>query len=163
LCGRSIDFIGVEIGQIADVFSGETVELPVRMGRIDVMIENQDGDIFHLEEQRNLTKSDLYRFAGYHFPDAEKYQKHKRKFTDIVIASGEVTGTRKIATESGVYEPVIIDLSGRDARKALGEIKTAVRNGDTDRLMELIFVPLYGKEKGSRRSDLALEVIAYER
>ena len=169
LCGRSIDFIGVEIGRIADVFTFDTLELAVRTGRIDVMIENQDEDIFHLEEQRDLSKSDLYRFAGYHFLDAEKFQKQKnrrnegKKFADIIIASGEVTKTKKIVTESGAYEPVIIDLSDRNGRKVLGEIRNAAENGDTDRLLELIFVPLYGREKGPQRSDLALEVIAYER
>ena len=163
LCGRSIDFIGVEIGKIAHVFSSDTVELAVRSGRIDVMIENQDGDIFHIEEQRNLKKSDLYRFAGYHFLDAEKYQKDEKKFTDIVIASGDVTKTKKIVTASGTYEPIIVDLSGRDGRKTLEQIKNAVKHGDTHQLMELIFVPLYGKKKKTQRSDLALEVIAYER
>ncbi len=133
------------------------------------MIENQDGDIFHLEEQRDLSKSDLYRFAGYHFLDAEKYQKQKRKknekkkFADIIIASGDVTGTKKIVTESGTYEPAIINLSDRNGRKILEHIKNAVKDGDTDRLLELIFLPLYGKEKGARRSEFALEVIAYER
>ena len=163
LCGRSIDFIGTEIGEIADVFAFDTLELAVRSGRVDVMIENRKGDIFHLEEQRDLSKSDLYRFAGYHFLDAERFQKENKKFTDIIIASGNVTGTKKIVTESGVYEPVIIDLSGRNGRKVLREIKKAVKAGGTDRLLELIFVPLYGKEKGAERSDLALEVIAYER
>jgi hypothetical protein len=114
------------------------------------MLENRNGDIFHLEEQRDLSKSDLCRFAGYHFLNAEKFQKEKKKFADIVIASGKVCKTKKIVTESGVYEPLVVDLSGRDGRKALGEIKTAVENGDTDRLLELIFVPLYGKEETER-------------
>ena len=38
-----------------------------------------------------------------------------------------------------------------------------MKDGDTDQLLELIFLPLYGKEKGARRSEFALEVIAYER
>ncbi len=30
------------------------------------MIRNEAGNVFHIEEQRNLGKSDMYRFASYH-------------------------------------------------------------------------------------------------
>jgi hypothetical protein len=45
LCGRSIDFIGAEIGEIAGVFTCDTAELALRSSRT----ENRNGDIFHLE------------------------------------------------------------------------------------------------------------------
>ncbi len=57
----------------------------------------------------------------------------------------------------------MIDLSGRDGWKRLDEIRTAVRANDLSGLAELVFIPLYGKEKGEARSQLAVEVIKFEK
>lgn len=42
------------------------------------------------------------------------------------------------------------------------EIKTLIRNGDFSDLIELVFLPLYGKDGKVNRNDLAREVIDYE-
>ena len=65
--GRTLDAISVETGRIVDVFGFEPVDISVRVGRVDVMFRNDTGKLYHLEEERNLKKSDLYRFAAHHF------------------------------------------------------------------------------------------------
>jgi len=43
----------------------------VLAGRVDIMVRNEEGALFHIEEQRNLSKADMYRFASYYFQDAK--------------------------------------------------------------------------------------------
>ena len=133
-------------------------------GRVDIMVRNTKGGLFHLEEQRNLRKAHMYRFASYHFYGAEQ---SGDVLTDIIIASGDVysgeKGERTISTSSGTYTPVVIDLSGRNGWKRLDEIRDAVNENDLSGLAELVFIPLYGKEKGAERSKLAVEVVEFEK
>jgi hypothetical protein len=102
----------------------------------------------------------MYRFAAYHFLTAKQWR--RTKLTDIILASGEVyAGEKVIATESGKYSPAVIDFTQKDGRKRLAEIREAVRKGETVSLLELIFLPLYGKETGTARSGIAEEVIRF--
>jgi len=164
LRGETLDFISADIGRIAEVFAFEPTDISVRAGRVDIMVRNVNGGLFHIEEQRNLKKTDMYRFAAYHFPAAEQWG---NKLTDIIIASGDVysgeKGKQAISTSSGSYTPVVIDLSGRDGWKRLNEIRAAVKADDLSGLTELVFITLYGKEKGDQRSKLAVEVIKFEK
>ncbi len=66
LRGQTLEVIGVKTGRIEEVFGFEPVEIAVRAGRVDVMLRDEHGNLFHLEEQRNLLLSDLYRSAAYH-------------------------------------------------------------------------------------------------
>ena len=56
----------------------------------------------------------------------------------------------------------IIDLTKRDGKKRLTEIKEAVNQGDTSRLLELVFIPLYGPPDDPFRKDLIIELLDYE-
>ncbi len=64
LRGETLDFIGLNIGRIEDVFGFEPVDIAVRAGRVDIIVRNDAGDLFHIEEQRNLKKKDLYLVEG---------------------------------------------------------------------------------------------------
>lgn len=122
LCGQTLDVIGVETGRIEEVFSFEPSDITVRTGRVDVMARDEKGDIYHIEEQRDLQKSDLYRFAAYHFLGAKRWGPG---LTDIVLASGDVyAGEKTVVTNSGRYNPIVIDFSRRDGWKRFEEIKT---------------------------------------
>ncbi len=164
LRGVTLDFMCADIGRVADVFAFEPADISVRAGRVDIMVRNTNGRLFHIEEQRNLRKADMYRFASYHFHGAEQWGD---ALTDIIIASGDVysreKGKVKITTSSGKYKPIVIDLSERDGWKRLDEIRAAVKENDLSGLAELVFIPLYGKEKGGERSKLAVEVIKFEK
>ncbi len=41
LRGGFLDFMGVNVGQIADVFGFESVDISVRAGRVDIMVRNE--------------------------------------------------------------------------------------------------------------------------
>ncbi len=160
LCGETLEVIGVKTGIIEEVFGFEPAEIAVKAGRVDVMARDETGSLYHIEEQRNLEKADMYRFAAYHFLAAKQWR--RTKLTDIILASGEVyAGEKVIATESGKYSPAVIDFTQKDGRKRLAEIREAVRKGETVSLLELIFLPLYGKETGTARSGIAEEVIRF--
>ena len=160
LRGQTLEAIGVETGHIVDVFGFEPVDVSVKTGRVDVMFRDDAAKVFHLEEQRNLKKSDLYRFAAHHFMAARKWGDG---LTDIVLASGDVyAGDKAVATESGVYRPIVVDFSERDGEKRLEEIKAQIRDGTFGNWLELVFLPLYGKMTGKLREKFAENAIRFE-
>ncbi len=160
LRGQTLDVLGLKTGRIEEVFGFEPADISVTSGRVDVMVRDEDGDLYHIEEQRNLRKSDMYRFAAYHFMGARQWG---ARITDIVLASGEVyAGEKSVITSSGKYTPIVIDFSLRDARKRLREIRAAVENGTFENWLELVFLPLYGKETGTIRGDIVEQVIRFE-
>lgn len=160
LRGETLDVIGVKTGRIQEVFGFEPADIAVIAGRVDVMARDDTGAIYHIEEQRHLSKADMYRFAAYHFMGAKQWGE---KLTDIILASGEVYAEDKvISTKSGTYSPIVIDFSKRDGIKRLTEIREAVRSGEFKNLLELLFLPLYGKETGSARSEIAEQVLRFE-
>ncbi len=164
LCGETLEVIGLKTGKIKEVFTFEPVDIAVTSGRVDIMIKDDQDAIYHIEEQRDLCKDDLYRFAAYHFMGAKKY---KDKLTDVIIASGNVfsgeDGKKEIKTPSGTYMPIVIDLSERNGLETLNRIREEIRSNNLCSLMELVFVPLYGKETGMERSQLAEDVIRLEK
>lgn len=96
---ETLDILGIKTRPIKRVIGFEAPKLDVRIGRVDVIFEDIAEECFHLEWQRNLKKSDLYRFAGYHFELAAEYDD---KITDIILISGESkTDLKKIKTRSG--------------------------------------------------------------
>ncbi|MDM8535914.1 hypothetical protein QUF70_04100 [Desulfobacterales bacterium HSG17] len=160
LKGQSLEIIGVKSGCIEEVFGFEPVDIAVTSGRVDVMARDDAGEFFHIEEQRNLRKSDMYRFAAYHFLSARKWEKG---LTDIILASGKVyAGKKTIKTKSGEYSPIVVDFSLRDGKKRLKEIQEAVKQGNFTDWLELIFLPLYGKEAGVERSETVEQIIRFE-
>lgn len=160
LRGQTLEVIGVKTGRIEDVFGFEPADISVTSGRVDIMVRDETGDLYHIEEQRNLNQMDLYRFAAYHFMGAKQWGP---EITDIILASGTVyTGEKRISTGSGTYSPTVIDFSQRDGRKRLEEIRRLVREDKFDNWLELVFLPLYGRETGTERSEIVEQVIRFE-
>lgn len=125
LRGETLDVLGVKTGRIEEVFGSEPVDIAVKAGRVDVLVRDDTGAIYHIEEQRNLKKADLYRFAAYYFLGAKQWDK---KLKDIILASGDVYAGKKVLTlPHGRYAPLVIDFSARDGRRRLAEIREAVR------------------------------------
>lgn len=160
LQGQTLDVLGVQTDRIKEVFGFEPVNIVVKAGRLDVIARCENGDLYHIEEQRHLSRADMYRFASQHFSAAEQWG---NQITDIILASGHVTASAKVLnTPSGRYAPIIIDFTERDGWKRLKEIRQAVASGEPVNLMELVFVPLYGKEQDVVREDLAKEAIRFD-
>ncbi len=145
---QTLDILGIKTGKIRRVCSYKPVEISVSAGILDVIFEDFDGKGHHIEEQRNLTEDDLYRFASQHFSAAKEW---KDNIVDIILASGRpYTGRKEIQTLSGTYAPIIIDLTERDGPKRFEEIREAIKKGDTSVLTELVFLPLYGRQEKTR-------------
>ena len=158
--GKTLDIFGIESAPIVDVFTYEPVEIKIQTSRLDLIFRDVNGHFFHCEEQRNITSDDFYRFCIYHFQAARKFG---HNITDILLISGRpYNGPVTIRTNSGFYQPVIIDCSQKNGHERLEEIKQEIKTGNYSRLIELIFLPLYGKEKKDDRSYLAQKVIRFE-
>jgi hypothetical protein len=83
--------------------------------------------------------------------------------TDIILASGDVSFKGDaLVTGSGRYAPTIIDFSERDGWKRLAEIRSAIEKGEFVNWPELVFLPLYGKEKGKARSGMVEEMLRFD-
>ena len=160
LKGETLEVIGVQSGRIEEAFGFEPADIAVRTGRVDLMLRDENDAYWHIEEQRNLKKADMYRFAAYHFTGAKQWG---AGLTDIILASGEVSfKDDALVTGSGRYAPMIIDFSERDGRRRLEEIRSAVERGEFRNWLELVFLPLYGKETGKRRSAMVEEMLGFE-
>ncbi len=159
LRGQTLEVLGLKTGRIEEVFGFEPADIKVTSGRVDVMARDDTGTLYHIEEQRNLEKADMYRFAAYHFLGAKQWGE---KITDVILASGDVyAGEKKIVTPSGTYCPLVIDFSRKDGIKRLEEIRQALRDGSFTAWEELVFLPLYGQETGAARSDFAEKVLLF--
>ncbi len=157
--GQTLGVLGIRTGKIRRVCSYKPVEIAVSAGVVDVIFEDTGGKAWHLEEQRNMTEKDLYRFASQHFSAAREW---KDEMTDIVLTSGTpYTGRKGIRTPSGTYTPTIIDLTERDPGR-LDEIRESLDRGDTSVLTELVFLPLYGTDTGQKRSRFVRKVLQFE-
>ena len=160
LKGETLDAIGLKTAPVEDVFGFEPVDIRVQTGRVDVMIRDTTGALFHIEEQRDLNRSDLYRFAAYYFLGAKKWGPG---MTDVILASGKVDpNARSLETTSGTYRPVVLDFSQKDGKKRFEEIRAEVAAGTFRQWLELVVLPLYGKAKGDERARFVEEVIRFE-
>ena len=158
--GETLKVLGLDTGRIEDVFGFEPADISVKTGRLDIVFRDENGAYYHLEEQRNPVKADLYRSGAYHFFAGQQWGKN---ITDIILVSGNVQiGDAEIKTKSGHYYPQIIDLSARDGYKRLEEIREAVEKGEFKDWLELVFLPLYGKEIGYQRSKFVEKVLYFE-
>ena len=158
--GKTLEIFGIPSQPVIDVFTLEPVEINVHTGRLDIIFKDESGAYYHCEEQRDMSTDDLYRSSIYHFQTARQIGS---QITDILLISGHTyTGPKEIKTQSGSYQPQFIDLTIKNGHKRLNEIKKEIQNNRFESLIELIFVPLYGKEKGQDRSQLASEVIDFE-
>jgi hypothetical protein len=158
--GETLRVLGVDTGRIEEVFGFEPADIAVNTGRLDIIFKGENGAYYHLEEQRNPRKADLYRSAAYHFFAGQQWGKN---ISDIILVSGDVQiGNAEITTQSGHYYPTIIDLSARDGHKRFGEIQKAVEKEEFKDWLELVFLPLYGKEIGYWRSKFVEKVLYFE-
>ena len=90
--GQTLGVLGIETAEIRRVCSFKPSEISVSTGILDVIFEDTAGKAYHLEEQRDMTENDLYRFASQHFSAAREWRDN---ITDILLISGRsYTGRR---------------------------------------------------------------------
>ncbi|KPA11519.1 hypothetical protein MHK_008259, partial [Candidatus Magnetomorum sp. HK-1] len=158
--GQTLNVLGIDTAPIKRVCSYKPVEIAINTGVVDVIFEDENEKCYHLEEQRNMSESDLYRFATQHFSVAREWRDN---VIDIILISGRAyNGKKEIKTQSGLYCPQFIDFTQRDGKQRLEKIRQAVASGDTSSLLELVFLPMYGKDNDLNRKEFVKEVILFE-
>ena len=157
--GQTLKVLGIDTAPIKRVCSFKPVEIAVNSGVIDVVFEDENEKAYHLEEQRNMAESDLYRFATQHFSVAKEWRDN---VIDIILISGRTyDGKRKIQTHSGLYQPTFVDLTQRNGKERFEQIRKAVETGDTSSLLELAFLPMYGNDDIDQK-EFVEEIIRFE-
>jgi len=107
-----------------------------------------------------MTESDLYRFASQHFSVANEW---RDDVIDIILISGRpYTGKRKIQTHSGLYQPTFVDLTLRNGKERLKQIREDVESGDTASFLELAFLPMYGNDDDIDSKEFIKDIIRFE-
>ncbi|KPA19769.1 hypothetical protein MHK_000009, partial [Candidatus Magnetomorum sp. HK-1] len=158
--GQTLQVLGIDTAPIKRVCSFKPVEISVNTGVIDVIFEDENEKGYHLEEQRDMSESDLYRFASQHFSVAKEW---RDDVIDIILISGRsYNGKRKIKTHSGLYQPTFVDLTERNGKERFKQIREAVESGDTSSLLELAFLPMYGNDNDVDRKEFVKEIIRFE-
>ncbi len=101
--GETLDAIRSKTGRVEEVFAFEPMNIALKVGRLDVMVRDDAGTLFHIEEQRDLKRPDLYSFAAYHFLGAWKWGP---RMVAMIPASGDVQAdARSLKIAGGAYEP----------------------------------------------------------
>ena len=158
--GQTLNVLGIDTAPIKRVCSFKPVEIAVNTGVIDVIFEDENEKCYHLEEQRHMAESDLYRFASQHYSVAKEWRDN---VIDIILISGQpFNGKKQIKTHSALYQPTFIDLTQKNGKKRLNQIRAAVESGDTSSLLELVFLPLYGNDNDFDRREFVKEIIKFE-
>ncbi|KPA13921.1 hypothetical protein MHK_005873 [Candidatus Magnetomorum sp. HK-1] len=82
---------------------------------------------------------------------------------DIILISGRsYNGKKTIKTQSGLYQPTFVDLTVKNGKERLEQIRKAVESGDTSSLLELAFLPLYGNDDDFDQKEFVKEIIRFE-
>jgi len=158
--GQTLSVLGIETAPIKRVCSFKPVEIAVNTGMVDVIFEDENEKCYHLEEQRHMAESDLYRFASQHFSVAKEW---RDDVIDIILISGRTyNGKKTIQTPSGLYQPTFVDLTERNGKKRLEQIRKAVESGDTSSLLELAFLPMYGNDDEIDKIEFVKDIICFE-
>ena len=158
--GHTLEVLGIKSAPIRRVSSFKVADISVKAGIIDIVFEDVNGKSLHLEEQRNMTIDDFYRFGGQHFFVAKEYTDN---IEDIILISGKkYGGKREIQTLSGTYSPTFVDLTKRNGPEQFKKIQEAIKRQDYSSLLELVFVPLYGREDKQVQSKFAEKVVRFE-
>jgi hypothetical protein len=159
--GQTLSVLGIDTAPIKRVCSFKPVEIAINTGVVDVIFEDENEKCYHLEEQRHMTESDLYRFAAQHFSVAKEW---RDDVIDIILISGRsYNGKKTIQTQSGLYQPTFVDLTERNGKERLKQIREDVESGDTSSLLELAFLPMYGNDDlDLDKTEFVKDIIGFE-
>ena len=76
------DFLEVELPGIASYLETEFAEIETNLELLDLNFMLKDGSILHLEEEAEISVSDLIRFASY---DLKLYNRYRDRVRTIIL------------------------------------------------------------------------------
>jgi len=139
------DFLEVELPGIASYLETEFAEIETNLELLDLNFMLKDGSILHLEEEAEISVSDLIRFASY---DLKLYNRYRDRIRTIILCiKGYTDSTAGFNCGSLGYNSTVVDMSKKDGKKKLVELKTKIENKEKINYLDLIFLPLMNSDQ----------------
>ncbi|TDP11567.1 hypothetical protein [Halanaerobium congolense] len=139
------DFLEVELPEIAFYLETEFAEIETNLELLDLNFMLEDGSILHLEEEAEISVSDLIRFASY---DLKLYNRYRDRVRTIVLCiKGYTDSTAGFNCGSLSYNSTVVDMSKKDGKKKLEELKEKIENKEKINYLDLIFLPLMNSDQ----------------
>ena len=139
------DFLEVELPGIASYLETEFAEIETNLELLDLNFMLKDGSILHLEEEAEISVSDLIRFASY---DLKLYNRYRDRIRTIILCiKGYTDSTAGFNCGSLGYNSTVVDMSKKDGKKKLEELKAKIENKEKINYLDLIFLPLMNSDQ----------------
>jgi uncharacterized ferredoxin-like protein len=139
------DFLEVELPEIASYLETEFAKIETNLELLDLNFMLEDGSILHLEEEAEISVSDLIRFASY---DLKLYNRYRDRVRTIVLCiKGYTDSTAGFNCGSLSYNSTVVDMSKKDGKKKLEELKAKIENKEKINYLDLIFLPLMNSDQ----------------
>jgi len=139
------DFLEVELPGIASYLETEFAEIETNLELLDLNFMLEDGSILHLEEEAEISVSDLLRFASY---DLKLYNRYRDRIRTIILCiKGYTDSTAGFNCGSLGYNSTVVDMSKKDGKKKLEELKEKIENKEKINYLDLIFLPLMNSDQ----------------
>ncbi|SDJ01830.1 hypothetical protein SAMN04515654_12324 [Halanaerobium congolense] len=139
------DFLEVELPGIASYLETEFAEIETNLELLDLNFMLKDGSILHLEEEAEIFISDLIRFASY---DLKLYNRYRDRVRTIILCiKGYTDSTAGFNCGSLGYNSTVVDMSKKDGKKKLEELKEKIENNEKINYLDLIFLPLMNSDQ----------------
>ncbi|MCK8824103.1 DUF4351 domain-containing protein [Fuchsiella alkaliacetigena] len=143
---KVIDFLGVDLPRIDSFVETKFAEIETSKQRLDLNFRLEDGSILHLEEEADISKNDLIRFAAY---DLKLYNRYRDPIRTVILCiNGFEDSKATFNTGSMAYKTIVVDMSDRDGDSVYEEIQRKIEAGEEVNVLELIFLPLMKSKEG---------------
>ena len=141
---KALDFLGLTgIAPITEPLRTENAAVEIKSEFMDLTFGTEDGRGLHFEEEVDLSKDDMLRFAAYHVNLSRTY---KREFVTVVFVKNP-TALTEVRTEQLAFKPIIVQCSKIDADTILGRLKEDIKEGRPVNELEAIYLPLFHSKK----------------
>jgi hypothetical protein len=139
------DFLKVELPGIDSYLETEFSEIETNAERMDLNFKLEDGSILHLEEEIEVSVDDLIRFASY---DLKLYNRYRDRIRTIILCiKGYPAAEAAFNAGSLGYNTTVVNMSDKDGKEKLKELREKIEKGEEINYLELIFLPLMSSDQ----------------
>ena len=139
------DFLKVELPGIDSYLETEFAEIETSAERMDLNFKLEDGSILHLEEEIEVSVNDLIRFASY---DLKLYNRYRDRIRTIILCiKGYPAAEAAFNAGSLGYNTTVVNMSDKDGKEKLKELREKIEKGEEINYLELIFLPLMNSDQ----------------
>jgi len=123
----------------------EFTEVETNTERMDLNFKLEDGSILHLEEEIEVSVDDLIRFASY---DLKLYNRYRDRIRTIILCiKGYPASEAAFDAGSLGYNTIVVNMSDKDGKEKLKELKEKIENKEEINYLDLIFLPLMNSDQ----------------